>query len=208
MTSTETAPEAAPGRPIGRPREFDGDAVLATVVDLFWEQGYAATSIGHVVERTGLSKSSLYGAFGSKEELFRRALDRYLGDHRQMMQTMVVDGPGGLAAIEAFFDQVGEQADQPEAANGCFIVNTSAELGALEPSIVACGEQHRAILRESFAVALDRAAAAGEFPADRTEETANLLVTMALGLAVMIRGGAPATEATRHVEAVKNLLRR
>ncbi|MEM9134914.1 MAG: TetR/AcrR family transcriptional regulator [Actinomycetota bacterium] len=209
MSTTDTAPAEGPTatRPIGRPRQFDGDDVLATVVELFWEQGYAATSIGDVVARTGLSKSSLYGAFGSKEELFRRALESYLGDHRTMIEAMVADGPKGLAAIDAFFDRVGAQAGGPEAANGCFIVNTSAELGTMEPSVVECGAEHRAILRAGFTTALEGAVDVGEFPADRVAPTANVLVTLALGLAVMIRGGATAEEALLHVEAAKATLR-
>ena len=50
--------------------------MLDAVVDLFWEQGDRATSVGDVVKRTGLSNSSLYGAFGSKDTLFHTALDR------------------------------------------------------------------------------------------------------------------------------------
>ncbi|MGI9610581.1 MAG: TetR/AcrR family transcriptional regulator, partial [Acidimicrobiia bacterium] len=99
MTSAETS------APIGRPREFDHDSVLATVIDIFWEQGYSATSIGDVVERTGLSKSSLYGAFGSKEQLYRTALDRYLSDHRVMVTSSLRDGRRGVADIHAFLDQ-------------------------------------------------------------------------------------------------------
>ncbi len=205
MSSTETTHED--GRPIGRPREFDGDTVVDAVVELFWEQGYAATSIGDVVARTGLSKSSLYGAFGSKDELFRLALDRYLADHEAMVGAMLLSGTGGLDDIDAILDQVGAQAEAVGPMRGCFIVNTSTELGLTEPAVVDCGNRHRALLREGFEAALARAAAAGEFDADRIGPTANVLVTTMIGLAVMVRGGASVEETREHVDAAKGLLR-
>lgn len=63
---------------MARPREFDEDAVLDSALLTFWEKGYEGTSVEDLVQSTGLGRASLYGAFGDKEQLFRRALDRYL----------------------------------------------------------------------------------------------------------------------------------
>lgn len=204
VTSVETTPS---GRPLGRPREFDGDSVVDAVVQLFWERGYAGTSIGDVVERTGLSKSSLYGAFGTKDALFRLALDRYLADHEAVVGTTLVSGTEGLADIDAFLDRVGEQAELESPVRGCFIVNTSTEMGGTEPAVVDCGLRHRAFLQQGFEAALSRAAASGEFMADRIESTASVLVTTMIGLAVMMSGGATVDEIRVHIAAAKLLLR-
>ncbi|MFY2822688.1 TetR/AcrR family transcriptional regulator [Ruegeria sp. MALMAid1280] len=67
----------AKNTPRGRPRKFDEDRILDIARDLFWRQGYEGTSIKHLTEATGLTPPSLYAAFGSKEGLFVRALDRY-----------------------------------------------------------------------------------------------------------------------------------
>ena len=67
-----------PARPRGRPREFDRDDVLGHAMTLFWEKGFEASSLSDIVEATGLNKSSLYNAFGSKSELFSTALERYV----------------------------------------------------------------------------------------------------------------------------------
>lgn len=201
VTSVDTTPQ------VGRPREFDRDVVVAAVVDLFWEKGFAATSIGDVVARTGLSKSSLYGAFGSKEALYRTALDRYLDDHRAMVEATLLHGTRGLDDIDAFFDRIGDQVEQSGETRGCLVVNTSTELGTTEPSLVEFGTQHRDFLRQGFTAALERAAASGDYDPPRIATTANVLVSTVLGLAVMIRGGADARETRLHLESAKASLR-
>src|SRR3954463_5028716 len=68
--------------PRGRPREFCVDGALAAALRVFWTKGYEGTSLTDLTEAMGITKPSLYAAFGNKEELFRKAFDRY------------VDGPG------------------------------------------------------------------------------------------------------------------
>lgn len=60
---------------MGRPREFDEDSALAAAAEVFRQQGYAATSIDHLVRATGIHRGSLYGTFGSKHGLFMRVLE-------------------------------------------------------------------------------------------------------------------------------------
>lgn len=68
---------------MGRPREFDCDTALDRALQVFWRKGYEGASMADLTEAMGITKPSLYAAFGNKEELFRKAFDRY------------VDGPGG-----------------------------------------------------------------------------------------------------------------
>ncbi len=72
---------------MGRPREFNVDKALDHALHVFWRKGYEGTSIADLTETIGITKPSLYAAFGNKEELFRKALDRY------------VDGPGGYVQV-------------------------------------------------------------------------------------------------------------
>src|SRR5258707_15488421 len=62
---------------MARPRSFDEEEVLRAARDQFWTLGYAATSLDDLMAATGLGKGSLYGAFGSKRELFLRIVDEY-----------------------------------------------------------------------------------------------------------------------------------
>ncbi|RAZ90309.1 TetR/AcrR family transcriptional regulator [Mesorhizobium hawassense] len=61
----------------GRPREFDIDQALDRAVLLFWRHGYEGTSIADLTDALGITRASLYAAFGSKEVLFQRVMDRY-----------------------------------------------------------------------------------------------------------------------------------
>ena len=65
---------------MARPREFDEDEVLQAALRVFWEKGYEGTSLGDLQEAMGLTKSSLYKAFGGKEALFWRVVERYNHD--------------------------------------------------------------------------------------------------------------------------------
>jgi AcrR family transcriptional regulator len=62
---------------IGRPREFDVDQALDAVMRVFWCKGFEGTSLGDLTDATGISRPSLYLAFGNKEALFKKALERY-----------------------------------------------------------------------------------------------------------------------------------
>src|SRR5271154_2740530 len=61
-----------------RPREFDETVALEAAMECFWQRGYEAPSLRDLTASMGLTAPSLYNAFGDKEELFARALERYL----------------------------------------------------------------------------------------------------------------------------------
>src|ERR1700742_2715440 len=80
---------------VGRPREFDPDTVLETAMELFWEHGFDGVSISDLTEATRINRRSLYAEFGSKEELFRRAVERYLAGPRvHLAESRAADGVG------------------------------------------------------------------------------------------------------------------
>lgn len=110
---------------MARPKGFEPDAALTAAMEVFWERGYEATSLDDLVERLGLSRSSIYGTFGSKHAIFLRALQRYL-EVQDPSPIELLSRPGpALEAIGALFDHYAEiSAD----GRGCLIVSTAAEV--------------------------------------------------------------------------------
>src|SRR5271168_5202635 len=121
---------------IGRPREFDIDRALERAMDLFWRQGYEGTSLSDLTRELGLTRPSLYAAFGSKEGLFLKALDLYeaRAGYRQAALTAPTAAAYARALLEGAADLHGDKRNPP----GCLGVQ-----GAL-----ACAPQSDAIRRE------------------------------------------------------------
>ena len=72
-----TSSKSTVGGSRGRPRSFDVDAVTERALGAFWEHGYEGASLATLTDAMGISTTSMYAAFGNKEELFRKALERY-----------------------------------------------------------------------------------------------------------------------------------
>jgi AcrR family transcriptional regulator len=97
-TLTTKPPKA--GR--GRPRAFDREAALAAATRLFWQKGYAATSISDLTETMGIGSPSLYAAFGSKEALYGEALRFYGETYETLVWSNFAKARTARGAVEAF----------------------------------------------------------------------------------------------------------
>jgi len=174
---------------VPRPRTYDTPKVVAAAADLFWERGYELTSIGDLEARTGLDRSSLYHAFGSKRALFGAALTCYMEQTIDERLGGMRQPNAGLTSIVAFFAMMAQtfRADPATALRGCLIVNTVAELGGRDPHAARAGADYRDRLREAFAAALSQAAARGETDAGRSRPRADLLASVAMGLFLTAR---------------------
>ena len=112
-----------------RPLAYSREAVLGAARDAFWENGYEGTPLSELEKRTGLNRSSLYLAFGSKSALFEAALDRYADDVIDPLLGPLESDPS-LVGIRSFLGRVKaiivSEFEQGHA--GCLMVNTIAEL--------------------------------------------------------------------------------
>jgi AcrR family transcriptional regulator len=173
---------------MGRQRAYDTNAVVQAARDQFWQCGYELTSIGDLEACTGLDRSSLYHAFGSKQSLFEAALRSYLKDGIESRLGGMRQPDAGLDAIVAFFDGMAQTffADPERARYGCLMVNTLGELGS-DKAHSALAEAYRDSFREAFCAALTQAAARGEVDSARVGARANLLTAMTMGLFISAR---------------------
>ena len=175
----------------GRPRGFDKEAALEQAMHLFWEHGYEATSLAQLkAAMGGLSASSFFAAFESKEALFRAALDRYLRTHGRVVAPLHDSGLPPREAIERALR--GSARMQTDVAHppGCFVVlstvNSSPENRHLQELLAAERARNRAGLR----ACVERAIRDGELRAD-TDPAALAAVfdTVLVGLATQARDG-------------------
>ena len=138
MTSQEAEAYAMP-----RPRKFDEATALDAAIECFWRRGYEATSLRDLTESMGLSAPSLYNAFGNKEELYARALDRYLDRTTRDRLRRLEEMYEPLEAIRQFFSEIIEHSVKDRSRKGCFLVNSAIEVA---PHDSAC----RAVVTEQF----------------------------------------------------------
>ncbi|ANP53251.1 AcrR family transcriptional regulator [Streptomyces griseochromogenes] len=175
-------------------KHFDPDAVLETVVRLFWRQGVATTGIQEVVTATGLNRSSLYATFGGKQELYCAALRRYIDQRARPAFRSLAQDQRGLRAVAEFFDGLIEARCAGEHARwGCLVVN--AHVGAENgyPEVRALLDQHHRELRDAMHTALVTAEAQGQLaPGTGPAEAAELLALLAYGVNLRSRAGADA----------------
>src|SRR5919106_4393971 len=75
--------------PSGRTRQFDLDEALDRALEVFWARGYEGATLPELTKVMGINRPSLYAAFGNKEQLFRRALDRYVDERMTFIRTAI-----------------------------------------------------------------------------------------------------------------------
>lgn len=143
-----------------RPRQFDSDAVLDAAQRVFHAQGFEATSIQDLVDATGLSRSSLYGAFGDKQGLYLAVLDRY-AEAGRVAADAVCASCSPLDAIRAVLEQAAQGGDGP----GCLMVNASVERASRDSDTAARSAAARRALDARFEGLVRRAQSALEVDA-------------------------------------------
>ena len=169
---------------MGRTREFDRHAALDEAMALFWERGYHATSIQHLVDHLGVNRQSLYDTFGGKDELFQAVLGRYRElQALPIRRTLERDGPVGDVLREFFRTLI--SALVKNGSKGCLIVNTATELAGHDEAIFGVCAAATREQEAAFTGLLTRAQGAGEIPVDRSPvQLARFLVSTMHGLAV------------------------
>ncbi|MEM9466845.1 MAG: helix-turn-helix domain-containing protein [Actinomycetota bacterium] len=190
---------------MARPREFDLDTATAKVADVFWQQGFEATTISDLEHATGLARARLYAAFGDKREMLHRSIGHYLHGPLETVVRRVDDG--GLDGIVGWFAAIADlRRDRPERAlMGCLVVNSLVELGDSDPAVNELGEQYRTRLRAAFAGALADATAHGDIDGD-IERRAEVALLLLYGIFVTIRSGTDEADVRAAVDAAVSVV--
>lgn len=183
-----------------RPRTFDRDDALGAALDVFWHQGYEATSVQNLVDATGLNRASLYNTFGSKHALYVEALRRYRAEKQgDLLHTLRnADGPA-LQIIRSVLEDVADEAAACPKKGSCFLTNTATERGPDDTEAareVRTGFRH---FEEVLADVLTRGQDAGTVQSSTTPAAqARFLLTTLQGIRVLSKT-CPGREALQDV---------
>jgi len=152
----------------GRPRAYDPDAALARAVDAFWDAGFAATSLDDLTLATGMNRPSLYGAFGDKQALYRKALDLYRARTREAIAKTLLDGghPLRLALRNVYDTAISIYLSGDNGARGCFIIGTAVAQAVTDADTRAALADALHEIDDAFAARIARAQRGGELSAD------------------------------------------
>lgn len=123
----------------GRPRIFDKEQALDAALAVFWRDGYQAASLAELTQAMGISKPSMYAAFGNKEQLFLAALQQYRERELRRHAEALAAEPDLKRAVRAFLRSVAVMLTAPELPGGCMVVNSAVacDSAALPPRVVA-----------------------------------------------------------------------
>lgn len=180
----------SPPKPKGRPREFDLDKALDAALLLFWRHGYEGTSITALTQAMGINVPSLYAAFGNKEELFKKVLDRYIQRPASYLPNSLNE-PTARAVVEKLFRGAIDLVMSPRHPDGCLLVQGALASGPMGESVTAELSRRRAGAEAALRGRFEHALAVGDLPLDvDPAKLARYVITVLWGMSVQASGGA------------------
>jgi len=174
---------------MGRHREFDVEKVLDSALCLFWRKGYEGTSYADLTEAAGIERPALYSAFGNKEALFRKALDRYSERYLDYLPVALKLPTSREVAAHILYKAIELNTRFPDH-TGCLGINGamagSDETEPVRQALIDFRAAGQADIQERF----ERAKAEGDLPETASPETlAAFILAMTHGMAVQAKAG-------------------
>jgi TetR/AcrR family transcriptional regulator, transcriptional repressor for nem operon len=173
---------------MARPREFNETAAVQSAMNCFWQRGYEATSMRDLAASMGMSAPSLYNAFGDKQRLFARALERYLDCNARGRVRRLESSLPPKEAISRFFAEIIDHSINDRERKGCFLVNSALEVAPHHKELGAVIAKQFGEIEAFFKRCILRAQADGSTPGVvDANNTARLLLGVILGIRVLAR---------------------
>ncbi|KWX24145.1 TetR family transcriptional regulator [Mycolicibacterium wolinskyi] len=173
----------------GRPREFDRDAALRTMQELFWRHGFEGVSMADLVAATGLASARLYAAFGSKEQMFREAVELYMQTEGGFADRTIAEEPTLADALRRMLRDAVDVYAKPHP-RGCMVVAAATNCTPGHEEIREWLEKHRHERAQSITRAVRAAKKSGELRPDAdVQQLGDYFATVLNGLSVQARDG-------------------
>jgi AcrR family transcriptional regulator len=189
----------APSASVGRPRAFDAGKALDKAMKVFWQKGYEGASLSDLTDAMGINRPSLYAAFGNKEELFRKSLDRY-SEGPAAYFGKALEEPSARAVIEMLLECSVNLLSDPRNPRGCLAVQSALCCGDDSDCVRREARARRVKAQDRIRERFERARSEGDLP--RNIEPADLARYISIllnGLSVQAANGAKRDEMQRAV---------
>ena len=182
---------------MGRARAFDADEALDKAMTVFWRKGYDGASLSDLTEAMGINRPSLYAAYGNKQQLFRKALERY-GEGPSSYEREALAQPTAREVAEGLLRGAADVQTDPQTPAGClatlgttYCAEDSSPVGKI---LIESRLAGHAAIRERF----ERARADGDLPADADPKAlTHYIGAVVCGMAVLAASGATRNELER-----------
>jgi AcrR family transcriptional regulator len=175
----------------GRPRSFDRQAALRRAMEVFWAKGYDGTSLADLTAAMGINPPSIYAAFGSKEGLFREAVDLYSASEGDDIWSGIEQAPTAREAIGTMLHASAENFSRPGKPRGCLIVLGALNADDRNAAVCDTLREQRADNIKQLRQRLERDVAAGTLASGiDTRAIATFYVTIQQGMSIQARDGA------------------
>lgn len=156
---------------MARTREFVTDDVIQKALSLFWDKGYNGVSTQTLIEEFGISKSSMYGAFGDKKSLFVEALNQYRNQVSKPLIELLDNCTEVKKTLRRILNTQIKQILEDKDYKGCFMVNTVIELVPHDVDIAKIVKKNRNEVETAFARAIKKAIKNGEISRNKNPES-------------------------------------
>ncbi len=169
-----------------RVKLFDEQEVLTKAMNLFWKQGYAATSVQDLVKHLGINRASLYDTFGDKEQLFKKSFELYRKNNIEGIKQFFENQENIREGFARLFENAIREAIQDQDRKGCFVVNTTTELVPNDESIAEVLENNKSDFESIFLEYLQKGKDARQITTNKDlRSIAALFYTLYNGLRVV-----------------------
>ena len=174
----------------GRPRAFDPDVALDRAMHVFWAKGYEGASLSDLTRAMRINRPSLYAAFGNKEMLFRKVLDRYMNGPLAYFQKALA-ARKARGVIEQIFLGAANMPSDPRTPTGCLVVQGALACGDAAGSVRKEIAARRAAAKVALRRRLQRAKREGDLPPNADPaQLSHYVMTVLHGMAVHGADGA------------------
>lgn len=193
----------------GRPREFDREQALLKARDLFWRQGFEGTSMSDLVAELGIASARIYKAFGSKELLFREAIEHYETHEGGFAERAFIENAGIKEALQQMLNDAATLYSHSALPQGCMVVSSATSVSEENQGIRNWLMEHRQQRTQGIIDRLKAAVEAGELPANTDAQSlGDYFAAFLHGLSIQARDGVSQARLKKAVKTALTMLDR